>query len=199
MLFNTVALTPLSSATSIVASVTPTTAALTLLQTTLPFPSKLSVVFGGDSAKFLTVTGKDERGLPITEVITSAGAGTVVSSNYYTSLTTIQPSAAFASTVTVGTNGQVATLWQPHDTRKNPFAVSLYAYMSVGASLTYTIQHTLDDIFNANAPIRVLNHDVLNAQTGGDDGNYAFPISASRMIVTAYTSGSIEYKTRQAG
>lgn len=43
-------------------------------------------------------------------------------------------------------------------------------------------------VINAS-PMRVFNHSVVASQTVAKDGNYAYPIFAFRLNVTAYTSG----------
>lgn len=89
------------------------------------------------------------------------------------------------------------------DYRRTDFQVSLAAVISGGGSLTYTVQHTLDDPndfasfsdYNTNADW--LNHDDLNAKTVTDDGAYAFPIQATRIDVTSFTSGSVKFTVLQ--
>lgn len=44
---------------------------------------------------------------------------------------------------------------------------------------------------------RVFTHEFLAAATTSDDGNYAFPISAVRLNVTAYTAGKATLIVRQ--
>lgn len=46
---------------------------------------------------------------------------------------------------------------------------------------------------------RVFDHDVLIAQTTSQDGNYAFPVRACRLNVTAFTSGVAVFTVMQAG
>lgn len=69
------------------------------------------------------------------------------------------------------------------------YALGLICTLSNGASLTYTVQVTADQIpvddghWNA--------HDVLVAQTASANDSIAYPITGIRLNVTSYTSGSV--------
>lgn len=102
--------------------------------------------------------------------------------------------------VTVG----AATVSQPIilDLYRDPFNVGLGVALSAGASLTYKVQHTFDDVFADTfnpATATWYDHTTLVSKTTSADGNYAFPITALRLNVTAYTSGSATMTTIQAG
>lgn len=56
----------------------------------------------------------------------------------------------------------------------------------VSGTITYTVQHTFDDIYNNPSPTW-FNHAFVNAQTANADGNYAYPVAAVRIISTAGT------------
>lgn len=192
---NVKTISPISDDDYIVASVTPTTDALTLLQTSFAYPHKLLVTFGGDSAKTLTVVGTNERGNSVTEVITSAGAGTVASTAYFATITSITPSEAYASTVKVGLAGLCVTKWVPHNLYNTPFNLSQSVVIS--GTLTCGVEHTLNDIQDLTATINAEAHATLTSLTASASGNYGFPVTATRLKVTAFTSGSIEYTTIQ--
>jgi hypothetical protein len=195
----TITVTPISDDDYIVASVTPTTAALTLLQTTLTPAHKLLVTFGGDSTKTLTVVGTNERGFAVTEVITSAGAGTVASTAYFKTITSITPSSAYASTVKVGLAGLCVSQWIPLNRFNTPFNVSQSVIIT--GTLTCGVEHTLNDLqvlaSQTQPTINTEAHATLTSLTASASGNYAFPVSGVRLKVTAFTSGSIEYTTIQ--
>lgn len=90
----------------------------------------------------------------------------------------------------------------PLDQYISPFNVGLGVALSAGASLTYKVQHTFDDVFAAGfdpATATWYDHSSLVAKTASSDGNYAFPVSAIRLNVTAYTSGSAALNVLQAG
>ena len=102
--------------------------------------------------------------------------------------------------VTVGS--QAASNVIPLDTYQDPFNVGIGVALSAGASLTYTVQHTFDDVqsesFSA-ATATWFPHATLAAKTASSDGNYAYPVTAIRLNVTAYTGGSATMTVIQAG
>jgi len=74
----------------------------------------------------------------------------------------------------------------PMDYKQNPFNVGFAVVVS--GTLTYSVEHTFDDILNG-ATATWFPHSSIAAQTTSKDGNYAFPVTAIRLNVTAYTSG----------
>lgn len=90
----------------------------------------------------------------------------------------------------------------PMDTYRDPFNVGIGVSLSAGATLTYTVQHTFDDVFADSfnpATATWYAHSTLAAKTTSSDGNYAFPITAMRLNVTAFTNGSATMTIIQAG
>jgi len=90
----------------------------------------------------------------------------------------------------------------PLNTYGDPFNVGIGCDVSAGGILTYTVQHTFDDV-QANtfdpATATWFSNSTLVAQTADKDGNYAYPVTAVRLLVTAYTSGSVTMTVIQAG
>lgn len=70
--------------------------------------------------------------------------------------------------------------------------------VTVSGTVTYTIQHTFDDVFDSTVTPIWLNHATLVALTANADGNYAFPIRAIRINNTAGT-GTTTLTILQAG
>lgn len=85
---------------------------------------------------------------------------------------------------TQGASGAGTTL--PVDYAANYFGIGFGCVVS--GTLTYKVQHTFDD---PNGTPTWFDHPYVTGQTGNKDGNYAFPIRAVRLNVTAYTSGSV--------
>jgi hypothetical protein len=103
-------------------------------------------------------------------------------------------------TVTVGS--QSASQPIPLDNYQGPFNVGIGVALSAGATLTYTVEHTFDDVFSPtfNASTAVwFSNSGLSAKTTSLDGNYAFPVMATRLNVTSYTSGTATMTVIQAG
>jgi hypothetical protein len=78
------------------------------------------------------------------------------------------------------------------------FAIGFGCVISAGASLTYKVQHTFDDPNTVASPTW-FDHPYVTGQTANKDGNYAFPIRAMRLNVTAYTSGSVTLTALMGG
>lgn len=90
----------------------------------------------------------------------------------------------------------------PMDTYQDPFNVGLAVKLSAGASLTYTVQHTFDDVQAKNFDPSTATwypHASLATKTASADGNYAFPVTAIRLNVSVYSSGSATMTIVQAG
>lgn len=88
------------------------------------------------------------------------------------------------------------------DTYIDPFNVGLGVVVAGGSTLTYTVQHTFDDIYAKDynpASGTWFDNDTLTSQSASADGNYAFPVTAIRLNVTAYTAGSVTMTVIQAG
>src|SRR5690242_4662556 len=106
--------------------------------------------------------------------------------------------------VRVTVSSQAASAPVPLNNLVQPFNVGIGCVISAGASLTYTVQHTFDDVFSSTfnpSTATWFNHDDsgLVSQTGNANGNVAFPVTAVRINVTAYTSGSVTMTVIQAG
>tara|TARA_R110002051_G_scaffold271069_2_gene331486 strand:- start:787 stop:1116 length:330 start_codon:yes stop_codon:yes gene_type:complete len=79
--------------------------------------------------------------------------------------------------------------------RQSNFKVSIAAVIT--GTATYTVQHTFDDpadfateaLYNSDADW--FDHEFMDAIAVTSDGNYAFPVRASRLNVTA-SSGSVK-------
>jgi len=102
--------------------------------------------------------------------------------------------------VVVGSQTSSATI--PLDTYSDPFNVSLAVVLSAGASLTYTVQYTFDDVFAPGfnpANATWFSHATLVTKTASSDGNFTFPVIATRLTVTIYTSGTATLTVVQAG
>jgi archaellum component FlaF (FlaF/FlaG flagellin family) len=102
--------------------------------------------------------------------------------------------------VTVGSVASSAVI--PLNTYGDPFNVGIGCDVSAGGSLTYTVQHTFDNVqsptFNP-ATATWFSNSTIVAQTTDKDGNYAYPVTAVRLTVTAWTSGTVTMTVIQAG
>ena len=102
--------------------------------------------------------------------------------------------------VSVGALGSSAVV--PLDHYKQPFNVGVGVVLSAGATLTYTVEHTFNDPFDSSfsaATATWFPNTGLSAKTASSDGNYAYPVRAVRLTITAYTSGTATMTLIQAG
>jgi len=83
--------------------------------------------------------------------------------------------------------GTGTTAWIPLDHRQDPFNVGLGCVILSGTA-TYNVEHTFDDIQNPAVTPTAFVNSGINAMTTNKDGNYAFPVRAIRLNVTAGTS-----------
>lgn len=90
----------------------------------------------------------------------------------------------------------------PLDNYSTPFSVGIGVDISAGGSLTYTVEHTFDDVFASTfvpASATWFPNSGLTAQTIDKDGNYLAPVTAVRLNVTAWISGTATMTVIQAG
>lgn len=69
------------------------------------------------------------------------------------------------------------------------YALGLVCVVSGGASLTYSVQVTADQVPSNSG--NWINHDIIANATTSALSNIAFPVSGVRLIVTSYSSGSV--------
>ncbi len=102
--------------------------------------------------------------------------------------------------VTVG--AQTVSDPLPMNLHATPFNIGLGIAVSGGASLTYKVQHTFDDVFAAGfvaASATWFDHSTITGKTASFDGNYAYPVVAIRLNVTVWASGTATLTVLQAG
>lgn len=84
----------------------------------------------------------------------------------------------------------------PVDPYQNPFQIGIGVVVS--GTVNYTIQHTFDDVFNAEVTPTWFSHPVLVSLAANADGNYAFPMRALKILVNSGT-GTATATIIQAG
>lgn len=80
--------------------------------------------------------------------------------------------------------------WIPMDFRQAPFNVGIGVKINSGTA-TYTVEHTFDDVYDSAVTPVAFSNSGITAQTTNKDGNYAFPVRAVRLNVTAGTSPNV--------
>lgn len=88
------------------------------------------------------------------------------------------------TTVTVHASGE-ASAWIPLDRHISPFNIGFQVV--VAGEMNYRVQHTLNDVIGGETATAFTHVDVSSATTNRD-GNYAYPISAMRILVNSASS-----------
>ena len=83
----------------------------------------------------------------------------------------------------------------PMDLYISPFNVG-FGVVATG-TVTYTVQHTFDNPQTVASPVW-FSHPTIAAKSDNQDGNYAFPVAAIKVLVTA-GAGTAAMTLIQAG
>lgn len=138
------------------------------------------------SGKTAAIVGLDENGVAQTETIAALpnGATTVTSTKYWSSVTSVTPSATIgADTMDIGWSLTSVTPWVPvaNYTCHAAFNLGFVVQVTAGAP-TYTVQATYDDSL-------AVDHATVVAQTTTQEGAYTAARSSMRIKFTA--AGSV--------
>lgn len=77
-----------------------------------------------------------------------------------------------------------ASAWIPMDPHISPFNIGFGVAKTGTGDITYTVQHTFDNVI-AGSAATAFDHPYVSGATTNRDGNYAFPVAAVRLNVTA--------------
>lgn len=97
-------------------------------------------------------------------------------------------------------NGAGASSVVPMNQYTSPFNVGFGC--DVTGLATYTVQHTFDDVFAPDfspSTAKWYNHSTVTGVISDQDGNYAFPVSAIRLVLAGGSTGSVTMTILQAG
>lgn len=147
------------------------------------------------SGKTAVLTGTDAEDRPQTETMSlPAGTATTTSSKYYKTLSTVVPSATIGGdTMDIGWSDVCVTPMFPVNWRQGPpFSVSVG--VDIEGTINYDVQHRFDNIWESTTvgqgDAGWFDHSSIAAKTADADGNYAYPITAARMLVNSLTAGA---------
>ena len=80
-------------------------------------------------------------------------------------------------------SGTGTSAWLPLDYKQAPFNVGFGVV--VNGTATYTIEHTFEDVFDSSITPTAFSHGSVVGQSANANSNYAFPVRAVRLNVTA--------------
>lgn len=86
------------------------------------------------------------------------------------------------------------------DTYQDPFNVGIGVVLSNTPNMTFTVEHTFDDVYANNfnpATATWLASSITG--TASTTGNYAYPVTAVRLTIAPYTAGTATMTVIQAG
>ena len=102
-------------------------------------------------------------------------------------------------TVTVSGSAGGNSNWIPLNHYAVPFNVGFGVVKTGTGDVTYSVQHTFNDVL-AGSAATAFDHSFVSGQTASRDGNYAFPVMATRLVVTAASgAANLEFHVVQAG
>lgn len=85
----------------------------------------------------------------------------------------------------------------PMNLDSTPFNVGFGVVINSGTP-TYSVQHTFDNVLDPNVTPTWFTHPTIFDETTNQDGNYAFPVAAVKLVITA-GSGTATLNLIQAG
>jgi len=146
------------------------------------------------SLKTFTVTGTGPNGEAISEGIAGPnGAVLVTTTRYFTTITSVTVSATTgADTFNIGWTAAATSAIFPLNWRQRSMEVSLG--LLITGTISVTVQHTFDKLDGEYATIpgsiTWWPHSSLVTKTTSADGNYAFPVTATRILINSVTNGA---------
>lgn len=162
-------------------------------------PRPITLTSAGNlSAVTFTVYGFDRARSPISESLAGPNANTVTTTKYFAEVSRVAASAAVGSDVEAGWGATAASRPAVLDYKRNPFNASIDC--RVTGTVDYDVQYTHDDIFAATwneGTAEWRTHATLDGDTADEDGYFAFPVRAVRLLLNSGT-GSVAARVTQA-
>jgi len=176
-----------------------------------------SSVSADNSAVLFTITGTNQGGAVISEVIKGSTATALVqTSQDFLTVTSVVASCTVNAIANFGTSSLGGTPWYMVDTTRNPIAIAAGITFSTSAnSMSAVFDVTLDDPTRTYANPNITLPTVFNSTSGlgvavstnswglinNGNGNITAPIAAWRMTITSSSSsaGNISATVIQSG
>lgn len=143
-----------------------------------------------------TITGTNDYGQTISEVLAGPNNNTVKSVRNYLTVTSIAASAAVGTAMTVDTVGSGASGVIPIDQYLNP--VNLALTVGITGTLNATAQFTTDDVYASTGPFTWFTVGGLLAVTATAAGTLVAPVTGVRLLTNSGT-GTATFSVVQSG
>lgn len=148
---------------------------------------------GDDSSIIFVIVGEDNAGVTVSERLAGTNTLTARSAKFYAKINSIE-TVGNAGTVTSGTDSDADGIAQSQNPADGANLIINGALAAGGvafltAAMTYTADHTSDDIQKALLNAVWLPTDDIESLTATGEGNLTFPARAIRLRLSAYTSG----------
>lgn len=143
------------------------------------------------SGKTFTVTGTSAEGDAVAEsIVGPVGTATVSTTKHFKTVTSVTVSATTEEdTFDIGWTAVAVGSVYGLNWRAEGFDVSLA--LTITGTISATVQHTFDQIHGEQVAAPVwFPHSSLVTKTASADGNYAFPVIATRLLINSVTNGA---------
>jgi hypothetical protein len=160
---------------------------------TLDVPRNLLLTAAAnDSARTLTITGTDRYGRALSVATAAPNATTATVALYdFKTVTGVRIDAASAGALKIGTGSSLEGQWIPIDWA-NFVEATVAVVVSAGASLSYTVQSTVDEIESASFTEPGANAFPVGVLTGTASAMALLsgPLRAIRLNLSSWVSGT---------
>lgn len=145
-----------------------------------------------------TVTGYMPNSGALSSITVTGPNNSTVEVDYFQTVTDVTVSASInPNTVSVGWTNKATTNPYICDPMTTPFNIGFGCYISSGTP-TYSVQHTFSDVYGTNPSTwRWYTNSLVNGVAVNTDGNYAYPVSAIRLITSG--TSTVLFRGYQAG
>jgi hypothetical protein len=155
---------------------------------------KVIITPSGSVTGSYTITGTDANDRTQTETLATNTTNAVTSVNYYKTLTSVlAPSGIGAQTVDIGWTDDVTSPMYLVNWRQGPpFSISFG--VDISGTIDYDVQHRFNNVWESSTvgqgDAGWFDHSSVAAKTADADGNYAYPITAMRVLINSLTAGA---------
>ena len=141
---------------------------------------------GNDSGRTFTVTGTDANGLTQTEAVTGPNAGTVESTKYFKTITSISADAACAGNISVGTVDEFVTGVVPLDFQNGN--VKTVSIEDISGTIEVAVEQTFSNVFDRSNINYFAAHADITDITAAAHAELDNNATGVRLVCNSYTN-----------